>query len=118
MAATPEAKVKAKVVAQLKELRAYYFYPVTGGFGASGLFDIVVCFRGLFIGIECKAGKGKPTALQIRNALQAKTAGAIVLLINEHNVADLGNTICKLAEGCDDGSESAERFSFWPTEGR
>ena len=32
MALTPEAKVKKKVVAQLKELGAYYFYPVTGGY--------------------------------------------------------------------------------------
>ena len=30
---TPEAKVKKKVVEQLKQLRAYYFYPVTGGYG-------------------------------------------------------------------------------------
>ena len=31
MAMTPEAKVKKKVVAVLKDLGAYYFYPVTGG---------------------------------------------------------------------------------------
>jgi hypothetical protein len=40
--ATPEAKVKAKAVAQLKALGAYYFYPVTGGYGSSGVPDIVV----------------------------------------------------------------------------
>jgi len=117
MAATPESKVKAKVVAELKKLGAYHFFPVTSGYGSSGLFDIVVCFRGLFIGIECKAGKGKPTALQIRNAMQAKNSGAIVLLINEHNVSKLGDVMSKLARICDDGTERSDRFSFWPIEG-
>ena len=64
---TPEAKVKKKAVQVLKELSAYYFYPVTGGYGRSGVPDIVVCYKGLFIGIECKAGKNKPTPLQEKN---------------------------------------------------
>ena len=52
---TPEAKVKKKVVDVLKTYGAYYFYPVTGGFGRSGVPDIVVCHLGFFIAIECKA---------------------------------------------------------------
>ena len=67
MTMTPEAKVKKKVVAQLKEMGAYYFYPVTGGYGASGVPDIVGCYRGMFFGIECKAGSNKPTPLQDKN---------------------------------------------------
>ena len=41
MVMTPEAKVKKVVVRQLKLLGAYYFYPVTGGYGMSGVPDIV-----------------------------------------------------------------------------
>ena len=52
---TPEAKVKKKVVAILNDHGAYYFYPVTGGYGRSGVPDIVACHGGRFIGIECKA---------------------------------------------------------------
>ena len=54
--ATPEAKVKAKVKAILKNLGAYYVMPVTSGYGNSGAPDFLVCIRGKFIGIECKAG--------------------------------------------------------------
>jgi Holliday junction resolvase len=86
---TPEAKVKKKVVAQLKQLRAYYFYPVTGGYGGSGVPDIVVCYKGRFIGIECKAGKNKPTKLQELNLRQIADAGGIALVINEENVNDV-----------------------------
>ena len=86
MASTPEKKVKDKVVAQLKSLGAYYFYPVTGGWGSSGVPDIVGCYNGLFFGIECKAGKGKTTKLQELNLHQIKAAGGIALVINEENV--------------------------------
>lgn len=89
MASTPEKKVKDKVVAQLKELGAYYFYPVTGGWGNSGVPDIVVCHRGRFIGIECKAGKNKPTKLQELNLKKIKDAGGIALVVNEENVSDV-----------------------------
>ena len=55
MVMTPEAKVKKKVTEQLKKLGAYYFYPVTGGYGRSGVPDIVVCHRGNFFAFECKS---------------------------------------------------------------
>ena len=79
MAMTPEAKVKKVVAKQLKQLGAFYFYPVTGGWGRGGIPDIVGCYKGHFFGIECKAGKNKPTPLQ-QNSL---------LVINEDNMADV-----------------------------
>ena len=45
MAVTPEKKVKQKVVKILEEVGAYYFYPVSGGYGASGVPDVVACFK-------------------------------------------------------------------------
>jgi hypothetical protein len=43
MAMTPEKKVKQKVAKLLKEAGAYYFFPATGGYGRSGVPDIVGC---------------------------------------------------------------------------
>ncbi len=57
---TPERKVKAKVSKLLKERGAYHFYPVASMYGSAGIPDIIACYQGKFIGIECKAGKGKP----------------------------------------------------------
>lgn len=87
--ATPEAKVKAKVVAQLKVLGAYYFYPVTSGYGSSGVPDIVGCLNGKFFGIECKAGKNKPTPLQEKNLKMIEATGGIALVINEDNLKEV-----------------------------
>ena len=87
MAMTPEKKVKNKVVEVLKQAGAYYFYPVTGGYGGSGVPDIVACYKGRFIGIECKAGSNKPTKLQEKNLNDIRTAGGWTLVINENNIA-------------------------------
>jgi|TARA_B110000977_G_scaffold120618_1_gene155233 hypothetical protein len=89
MAMTPEAKVKKKVVAHLKTLGAYYFYPVTGGFGNSGVPDIIGCYGGTFFGIECKAGKNKPTPLQEKNLSAIKANDGIAIVINEDNIDDV-----------------------------
>lgn len=93
MASTPEAKVKKKAVAQLKALGAYYFYPVTGGFGSSGVPDIVGCYQGLFFGIECKAGKNQPTDLQKKNLRDIEVAGGLALVVREDNVENLSDMI-------------------------
>lgn len=89
MASTPEAKVKKKVVAQLKTLGAYFFYPVTGGYGASGVPDIVGCYKGKFFAFECKAGKNKPTALQQKNIDDILTQGGAVWVVNEQNMEEV-----------------------------
>ena len=89
MAQTPERKVKSAVREVLKGLGAYYVMPITGGYGNSGAPDFLVCLRGRFIGIECKAGKGKTTALQERNLRQIKDAGGVALVVNEDDVDKL-----------------------------
>jgi len=89
MVMTPEAKVKRKVVAQLKEMGAYYFYPVTGGYGQSGVPDVVGCYKGIFFGIECKAGSNKPTPLQDKNLTDIRKQKGIAVVINEKNVDNI-----------------------------
>jgi len=89
MATTPEKKVKNDVTKILKEYNAYYFYPATGGFGRSGVPDIVACFRGQFIGIECKAGTNTTTALQDRELASIALAGGHAIIINESNIEEV-----------------------------
>jgi Holliday junction resolvase len=93
MAATPEAKVKKQVVDVLKREGVYYFYPVTGGFGRSGIPDIICCLDGRFFGIECKAGSNKPTALQEVEMARIRLAGGKTLVVNETNINDVKELI-------------------------
>jgi Holliday junction resolvase len=98
MAATPEKKVKDAVTKILKEYNAYYFYPATGGFGRSGVPDIVACFRGHFIGIECKAGNNTTTALQDRELAKIEEAGGRAMVINEDNIEVVRRTLDAISD--------------------
>jgi Holliday junction resolvase len=91
---TPEAKVKAKLYKILKEWGVYYFSPVTGGYGRSGVPDIICCYKGRFIAIECKVGKNKPTPLQEAEMEKIRTAQGVAAVINEDNI-DLLEQILK-----------------------
>ena len=86
---TPEAKVKKKVRSLLEAHGAYYAMPMTGGYGSSGVPDFLVCHHGRFIGIECKANGGKPTALQLNNMKRIELAGGTAVVINETNIDEL-----------------------------
>ena len=89
MAATPEKKVKNKVVEVLKAHGVYYFFPTTYGMGRSGVPDIICCYHGRFIAIECKAGAGKTTALQDRELELIKKAGGVQMVVNEKTVGEV-----------------------------
>ena len=97
MAMTPEAKVKKQVTRQLDAMGAYYFYPVTGGYGRSGVPDIVGCYQGLFFGIECKAGTNKPTPLQAKNLKDIRKAGGMDMVINEDNIGSVSSLLTSWA---------------------
>ena len=107
MVMTPEAKVKKVVVKQLKELGAYYFFPATGGYGKSGVPDIVGCWEGLFFGIECKAGKNKTTALQDNNLSAIALAGGVAAVVNELNMHDIEELL---------GDHNGEVAKTWQTD--
>ena len=86
MAATPESKVKARIHAALKAADAYAVNYIGGQYATSGTPDILACIDGRFVGIEAKAGRGKPTALQLRALALIDAAGGLALIINETNL--------------------------------
>lgn len=98
MAATPEAKVKAKIKAILKEHSVYYAMPIGTGYGNSGVPDFLCCVNGRFLAIEAKAGKGTTTALQDKNLREIEGAGGVTLVIKEDNLATLPGYIKLLKE--------------------
>jgi hypothetical protein len=95
MATTPEAKVKAKIKAILKEHNVYYAMPIGTGYGNSGVPDFLCCVNGKFVAIEAKAGKGQATALQLKNLGLINAAGGYTCIINETNLDYLTNVIAE-----------------------
>lgn len=86
MAATPESKVKDKLRRYLTQLGIYHFMPPANGFGRAGIPDIIGCYNGQFVAFECKAGKGKTTALQEREIGRIQSAKGWAFIITELNV--------------------------------
>jgi hypothetical protein len=70
-------------MALLKQHGAYAVNYIGGAMGNNGTPDILACVDGRFVGIEAKAGKGKPTALQVRALALIDAAHGLALVINE-----------------------------------
>lgn len=76
---SPEKWEKDEVDAWLTTIGAVNFKPATFGFGASGCPDRLVCYEGMFIGIEVKRPGKTPTALQRRRIAEIQQAGGIAV---------------------------------------
>ena len=86
MALTPEGKVKEKVKAILKRRGVWYCMPRGQTYGRAGVPDFLCCYRGRFIAIETKAGRGKATPLQLRELKDIFGHQGIALIIREDNI--------------------------------
>lgn len=93
MSRTPEGKVKDACSRVLRELGVWYFFPATGGYGRSGVPDIIACYRGRFVSIECKADGNKPTALQLREMETIAAAGGLAFVVSSVEEARVLPTI-------------------------
>jgi len=89
MASTPEKKVKETVKKTLDVMGIWHFSPYQAGMGRAGIPDIIACYAGRFVAIECKAGKGKTTALQEREIDAIRRALGLAFIINEDNMHNL-----------------------------
>jgi hypothetical protein len=80
---TPEGKVKERIKKLLNECNIYYVMPVTSGYGNSGAPDFLICMKGTFVGVECKAGKNRMTKLQELNSEKILDSGGLFFLVTE-----------------------------------
>lgn len=80
-----ESKVKDEVKKLLKQYGAYYFMPPANGFGRSGIPDIVACYRGQFVSIECKAPArwNNVSELQKREGCKIREAGGVWRVVHD-----------------------------------
>ena len=105
MAATPEKKVKDQIKALCKKHGAYVVMPVMTGYANNGTPDFILCHGGCFAGVEAKAGKGKPTKLQMIRLVEIVRSGGTALVINEKNL--------DLLEGWLDDPVAVDNLDAW-----
>ena len=91
-----EKQVKLQVKKILDKYRVWYFMPMGGGYGKSGIPDFVGCVNGRFIAIETKANGNKPTALQVKQLREIAEHKGVSIVINENNLQELDDLLAAL----------------------
>lgn len=71
----------------------------SNGVQREGIPDLLVCCAGLFVGVELKAEKGKPSALQIWNIEQIRASGGIALVLYPDQFDEFKHIITLLMTG-------------------
>ena len=76
-----ESQLVAKIKKYLKDKGAYVEKIWGGGFQSAGIPDLIVCYKGLFLGIEVKVGSNKPSELQIAKIKRINNSGGIGIVV-------------------------------------
>lgn len=103
--ATPEGKVKKKLLEFLKSLGGdcFYYMPVQNGMGQSGIPDIMAIIKGVPFAFECKATpKQHPTVLQAYALDRIHKARGFAWVVDNESVDLAEKTVRMLMESVDD----------------
>ena len=76
-----EKQYENKIRQFLKQKGCWILKTWSNGTQRDGVPDLLVCCKGLFLGIEVKAEKGKPSSLQIWNIEQIRNSGGVAIVL-------------------------------------
>lgn len=77
----PEARLQRKIQAALKSRGAWCFKIHGGPTMMAGLPDLIMCYRGQFIGLEVKMPEGVVSAIQKRRIQEIRDAGGSAYVV-------------------------------------
>ncbi len=78
-----ESDLIKKIAEYLKTVPNLFFWKEHGGmYGTAGIPDIIICYKGKFIALECKVGRNTPTVLQTQTIKQITKAGGLAMVIS------------------------------------
>lgn len=81
-----EKHVKEVLKKYLREIGAYQYWPVPMGYGAKTI-DVLICYNGMFFGIECKRpGVEEATGYQNMTMQEIHNAGGGTCVENSTNL--------------------------------
>lgn len=106
--ATPEGKVKKKLLDFLKSLGGdcFYYMPVQNGMGQSGIPDIMAIIKGVPFAFECKATpKQHPTVLQAYALDRIHKARGVAWIVDNESVELAKKMIGAIIESVDESAE-------------
>lgn len=111
--ATPEGKVKQKLIDFLKSLGGdcFYYMPVQNGMGQTGIPDIMAIIKGVPFAFECKATpKQHPTVLQAYALDRIHKARGVAWVVDADNVDLVKNSVEIIAESIINNAASYDDY--------
>lgn len=72
-----EAKFQQLVIKELHDRHDAWVVNYVANMGRAGVPDLLVCYRGVFLGLELKMEKGRASAIQLRNLHNIRAAKGI-----------------------------------------
>ena len=111
--ATPEGKVKKKLIDFLKSLGSdcFYYMPVQNGMGQTGIPDVMAIIKGVPFAFECKATpKQHPTVLQAYALDRIHKARGVAWVVDCENVELVKNSIEIIAESIINNASSYDDY--------
>lgn len=111
--ATPEGKVKKKLIDFLKSLGGdcFYYMPVQNGMGQTGIPDVMAIIKGVPFAFECKATpKQHPTVLQAYALDRIHKARGVAWVVDCENVELVMNSIEIIAESIINNTSSYDDY--------
>lgn len=111
--ATPEGKVKKKLIEFLKSLGSdcFYYMPVQNGMGQTGIPDVMAIIHGVPFAFECKATpKQHPTVLQAYALDRIHKAKGVAWVVDSDNVDLVTNSIEIIAESIINNAASYDDY--------
>lgn len=115
-----------KVKQWLREQGWYYLKTHGDGYQTKGTPDLLCCINGVFVGLELKSDKGRPTPLQIKRLDEIEKAGGLGLVVYPKDFPKLQKVLAHVAdegwgmnggdEYCIDGHLRMIKEIFWNEE--
>ena len=94
-----EKAFEQKVRKFLEDQGCWVLKTWSNGVQREGVPDLLVCCNGLFIGVELKAPKGKPSALQKWNIEKIRASGGVALVLYPDQFDQFKHMIMLLLSG-------------------
>ncbi|BBK61877.1 hypothetical protein A9CBEGH2_08170 [Amedibacterium intestinale] len=94
-----EKNFEKRVKEFLKQQNCWVLKTWSNGVQRSGVPDLLVCCNGVFLGIELKAQKGKPSELQLWNVKKIRESGGVAIVLYPNQFEEFKNIIELLKRG-------------------
>lgn len=97
-----EKNFEVRVKRLLNDRGAWVLKTWSGGYQRAGVPDLLVCYKGRFLGIELKAERGRVSSLQQVELKHIRDSGGIGIILRPSHLLDFETLLDSIDKGVDE----------------